>query len=62
MNQLKDPSKSDLEIYLGIFRKKNGIKRMPLLLKSMMTISASTASCERGFSSMNKRKLAYEIV
>ena len=29
---------------------------MALLLKIMMTISASTAACERGFSSMNNEK------
>ena len=56
LNQLKDPSKSDLEIYVDILGKTDGIKGMPLLLKVMMIINASTTSCEKRFSSMNYKK------
>ena len=54
--QLKHPTKSHLEIYVDILASADGIKGMSLLLKKMKTISASTASCERKFSSMNNEK------
>ena len=54
--QRKDPSKKDLEIFIDILADVTDIEGMALLLKIMMTISASTAACERGFSSMNNEK------
>ena len=51
--QLKHPIKSDLEIHVDILASTGRIEGLSLLLKIMMTISASTTSCERGFLSMN---------
>ena len=54
--QVKNPSKNDLEIFIDIVSKPSDIEGMVILTKIMMTFSASTASCERGFSAMNNEK------
>ena len=55
--QLKDPSKKDLHIFIDILSgNTDDIEGMIILLKIMMTISSSTAECERGFSCMNDEK------
>ena len=52
--QVKDPTQEDLEIFVDILSgSTEDIEGMVVLLKIMMTISASAAACERGFSCMN---------
>ena len=53
----KDPSKQDLEIFVDIMSgSTEDAEGMAVLFKIMMTISASTAACERGFLCMNDEK------
>ena len=54
--QVKNSSKNDLEIFTDIASKPSDIEGMVILTKIMMTFSASTASCKRGFSTMNNEK------
>lgn len=59
--QLKYPIKSDLEIHVDILASTGRIEGLSLLLKIMMTISASTTSCEREFLSMNIEKTCLQM-
>ena len=49
--------KKDIEIYQEILKENlDDVKGMAVLLTIMLTISSSTAACERGFSCMNSQK------
>ena len=46
-----------IDVYVDMLRERDHeLKGMLVLTEIMMTVSASTASCERGFSCMNKQK------
>ena len=43
-----------IDVYSDLLRERGNLSGMMVLLEIMITVSASTAACERGFSYMNK--------
>ena len=57
IRQLKTPLRKDIEVFTDILlQNEEEFKALLPILEIMLTISVSTASCERGFSAMNRQK------
>ena len=57
-NVMKSPNDKPIDVYSDLLRERDdNLSRMMVLLERMITVSAGTAACERGFSCINRQKI-----